>query len=202
MKSIRLMFLSFLLAAGCATRHEPGSVTNSVATPTATPEAPAEQVITDFPNAVGVDGWQVEDDGVMGGLSKGSFSINQEGLGIFSGNVTLENNGGFSSVQRYFDPIDVSAFRSVCLRVKGDGKQYQFIVEAEKNAWHYYVHEFLAGEEWQTVEIPLADMYPVRRGDRLGLPNFPGETLSQVRFLIGNGVAEPFRLEIEKIWLK
>jgi hypothetical protein len=45
-------------------------------------------------------------------------------------------------------------------------------------------------------------MYPMRRGDRLNQPDYPGKTLSQVRLMIANGKAESFRLEIEKIWLE
>ena len=39
--------------------------------------------------------WQVIDDGVMGGRSKGNFAINEEGNAVFEGTVSLDNNGGF-----------------------------------------------------------------------------------------------------------
>jgi NADH dehydrogenase [ubiquinone] 1 alpha subcomplex assembly factor 1 len=52
------------------------------------------------------------------------------------------------------------------------------------------------------IEIPFADMYAIRHGDRLDLPNYPGQTLAQVQILIGNGKAETFQLEIDKIWVK
>lgn len=159
-----------------------------------------ERMLYDF--SAGPVGWTVEDDGVMGGLSKGRFEVNEEGHGVFSGDVSLDNNGGFSSVQYFFDPIDVSAFQTVCLRLKGDGKDYRFLVEAEKRARHYYETSFATSGDWETVEIPLADLVPVRRGDRLDLPNFPGQTLAQIRLMIANARAESFRLEIERIWLK
>jgi NADH dehydrogenase [ubiquinone] 1 alpha subcomplex assembly factor 1 len=159
-----------------------------------------ELVLYDFAEDKG--GWSVEDDGVMGGLSKGNFEVNEDGHGVFSGDVSLDNDGGFSSVQYYFDPVDVLAYQTVCLRLKGDGKNYRFLVEAEKRARHYYETGFATSGEWETVEIPLADLVPVRRGDRLDLPNFPGETLAQIRLMIANARAESFRLEIERIWLK
>ena len=160
------------------------------------------RLITDFTVESGPGGWSVEDDRVMGGRSQGSFAVNEEGHGVFSGKVSLENDGGFSSVQYYFDPIDVSDFSMVCMTVKGDGKRYRFLVEAEADAWHYYETEFDTGGEWETVEIPFSEFVPVRRGDRLDIPNFPGKTLAQVRLMIANGTAESFQLEVDKIWLK
>jgi hypothetical protein len=45
-------------------------------------------------------------------------------------------------------------------------------------------------------------MYPVRRGNRLDLPDYAAETMSQVRFMIANGRAESFQIEIAKIGLE
>jgi NADH dehydrogenase [ubiquinone] 1 alpha subcomplex assembly factor 1 len=161
-----------------------------------------EMVIFDFSTVADPNEWEVEDDVVMGGRSEGEFSINDAGNAIFSGKVSLENNGGFSSVQHYFEPIDVSPYRTAFIRLKGDGKRYQFLVEAESNERHYYVYEFQTIKDWQTVEVPLAEMYAVYRGQRLTIPNYPGQTMTQVRFLIANGKPESFHLEIDKIWLK
>lgn len=158
--------------------------------------------IFDFSKDSKTGAWKVEDDVVMGGRSTGSFFVNKEGNAVFYGNVSLENNGGFSSVQYYFDPIDVTQYRTAVIRLKGDGKRYQFIVESGKNDRNYYAYEFQTGNNWQTVVVPLAEMYPVYRGDRLDIPNYPGRTMSQVRFLIANEKPESFSLEIDKIWLE
>ena len=165
---------------------------------------PASRRLTvfDFTRSGGLGAWEVEDDVVMGGRSSGALAISPEGHGVFSGQVSLENNGGFSSIQLFFEPMDIAPYRTACLRLRGDGKRYQFLGEAEKNARHYYVYEFSTTGDWQTVEVPLAEMVPVRRGDRLAIPNFPGKTLAQVRFFIANGKPESFRLEIDKVWLK
>jgi hypothetical protein len=160
------------------------------------------KVLFDFADAATMRGWQIEDDCVMGGVSKGTFTHAPAGHAVFSGKVSLENNGGFSSVQSYFEPIDVSSYRNAVIRVKGDGKNYRFIVESEKDARHYYVANFETTGEWQEIEIPLRQMYPVRRGDRLGLPDYPGKSMAQVRFMIANGRAENFRLQIAGVRLE
>ena len=160
------------------------------------------KVLFDFADPAAMRGWQIEDDGVMGGVSKGAFSRDRDGCAIFNGKVSLENNGGFSSVQCYFDPIDASSYRNAVIRVKGDGKDYRFIIESEKDARHYYVAEFTTNAEWQEINISLRKMYPVRRGERLDLPDYPGTKMAQVRFMIANGEAESFRLQIASIRLE
>jgi hypothetical protein len=170
--------------------------------PAANSNTSGEVMIVDFSSKPDVSTWNVQDDVVMGGVSSGKFFINEAGNGVFTGKVSLENNGGFSSVQHYFDPMDVSACSTAMIRLKGDGKRYQFRVESDRRERHSYVYTFETTGEWQTVEIPLSKMTPQFRGRRLNLPNYPGQTMTQVRFLIANGVPESFRLEIDKIWLQ
>jgi NADH dehydrogenase [ubiquinone] 1 alpha subcomplex assembly factor 1 len=161
-----------------------------------------DKVLFDFAEPAAMGGWQVEDDVVMGGRSKGAFTHDPDDHAVFSGEVSLENDGGFSSAQCYFGPIDVSSYRTAVIRLKGDGKNYRFIVESDPNARHYYVAEFTTKGGWQEIKIPLRKMYPVRRGDRLDLPDYPGKTMAQVRFMIANGRAENFRLQIASIRLE
>lgn len=174
----------------------------ALVTPAMAAEEGAIRMLFDFTNAEDTRPWTVEDDVVMGGVSQGRFELVRGKFAVFSGRVSLENDGGFSSVQAEFAPRDVSAFRTAKLRVRGDGKSYRFIVESDPGERVYYVHEFSTGTEWQTVSVPLRSMYPMRRGDRLDRPDYPGQTMSQVRLMVANGRAEDFRLEIEKVWLE
>jgi len=160
------------------------------------------KVLFDFADPAAMRGWQVKDDGVMGGRSQGNLARDPAGHLIFRGEVSLENNGGFSSIQNNFDPLDVSAYQHAVIRLRGDGKDYRFIVESDPNARHYYVTEFATTGEWQEVRIPLRSMSAVRRGNRLDLPDYPGATMSQVRCMIANARAESFRLEIASIRLE
>lgn len=179
-----VLFIAFALAATAATAADDG------------------HVIFAFSPDADVSGWEIQDDVVMGGVSQGRFALNEEGHAVFSGNVSLENNGGFSSLQYGFDPVDVSPYRAICLRLKSDGKPYQLRVESEKGVRHGYAYDFETSGDWQVIEIPFADMYAIRHGDRLDLPNYPGQTLAHVQILIGNNRAESFQLEIDKIWVK
>jgi hypothetical protein len=61
------------------------------------------------------------------------------------------------------------------------------------------VYEFKTTGEWQEIEIPFSEMYPRFRGYRLDIPNYQGESLTEIAFLIGNKVRETFQLEIDYI---
>jgi hypothetical protein len=184
MKPLLILVFAFAVQAAKAEANKPG------------------KILFDFSDPAAMRGWHIEDDGVMGGVSKGAFIRDRHGYAVFSGKVSLENNGGFSSIQNNFDPLDVSGYQHAILRLKGDGKDYRFIVESDPNARNYYVAEFTTTGDWQEIKIPLRKMYPMRRGDRLSIPDYPAETMSQVRFMIANGRAESFQLEIASIKLK
>ncbi len=69
--------------------------------------------------------WRVVDDGVMGGLSKGDFGVSDGGVLTFRGTLSLENNGGFSSIRTEKVKMDLSGADGLLVRVKGDGRTYQ-----------------------------------------------------------------------------
>ena len=158
--------------------------------------------IFDFNVDTSLQNWVIVDDIVMGGRSSGSFSISNEGHGLYQGKVSVENNGGFSSLRHNFETLDVQAYTHVVLKVKGDGKNYQFRVKAQAQDYYSYITTFPTTGEWQEIEILLADMYPSFRGRTLNMPNFAQESIEEIRFLIGNKIPENFKLLIDKIELR
>jgi len=70
-------------------------------------------------------GWRVVNDGVMGGLSKGQIKVSKDGILTFSGNLSLENNGGFSSMRTEKLEMDLSQAEGLVTRVKGYGRTDQ-----------------------------------------------------------------------------
>lgn len=159
-------------------------------------------VIFNFNTQSNIKNWRIVDDVVMGGRSNGEFSVNKDGHGEFSGYVSLENNGGFSSVRYNFNTVDSSEFSSFQIRLKGDGNNYQFRVKDNYYQRYSYIYEFKTTGEWQTLEIPFNKMKPSFRGYELDLPNFSGEQMEQIAFLIGNKKEQKFKLLIDKITLK
>ncbi|MCA0153392.1 CIA30 family protein [Winogradskyella vincentii] len=155
--------------------------------------------IFDFNENSSLTNWNIVDDVVMGGRSDGKFRINNGGHGEFFGKVSLENNGGFSSVRYNFKKIDSHNYSKFVLRIKGDGKNYQFRVKDNTYNRYSYISEFKTNGEWQTVEIPYNKMYASFRGYRLDIPNFKGDQIQEIAFLISNKKQEEFRLLIDSI---
>ena len=146
--------------------------------------------------------WNIVDDVVMGGKSDGNFSLNQDGHGVFSGKVSLENNGGFSSVQYTFNSTDVTNYKTVCIKLKGDGSNYQFRLKKDQNDYYSYKKEFNTNGDWQTIRLTLTDLQPTYRGRTLDIPNFDGNSIEQLTFLIANKKPQSFKLVLDKIWLE
>lgn len=158
-------------------------------------------ILYDFTKQDKLDDWVVVNDGVMGGLSKGTLVINEEGNAIFKGRVTLENNGGFCSIRYRFPSLIVDSYPYINLRLKGDGKRYQFRVKTSSGQYYSYIHYFETSGEWESVTIPLREMRPAFRGRNLNLPAYPGDSMEEVAILIGNKKAENFSLEIDELIL-
>jgi len=145
--------------------------------------------------------WRIVDDVVMGGRSNGSIDLTPEGFVLFSGEISLENNGGFSSVRYDCPNTNVTVNSYLRVRLKGeDGKRYQFRVRHNRDR-HSYITYFETNGDWQEIEFRLDEFVPTFRGRRLYLPNFNHNSVSEIGFLIGNKKAESFNLLIEKIEL-
>jgi hypothetical protein len=160
------------------------------------------KLIFNFHENVDIQNWKVVDDTVMGGESFGKFKLSDEGHGLFSGYVTTENNGGFSSLRHDFDPLSVKGYKKVIITLKGDGKNYQFRVKASPSDYYSYIKEFSTSGEWEEIVIPLNEMYASFRGRALNMPNFSSDTISEITFLIGNKRKENFELLLDKIELE
>ena len=160
-----------------------------------------KQIIFDFNKDSNIQDWKVVDDVVMGGRSNSSFTISPDHFGLFAGQVSLENNGGFSSVKYQFKKLKVAKNSSIIIKLKGDGKNYQLRIKDDSNTYYSYIIPFTTTGEWQEIKIPVKDMYPSFRGRNLDLPNFSEDYFEEIVFLIGNKKQEKFKLLIDTIEL-
>ncbi|MGA8853622.1 MAG: CIA30 family protein [Christiangramia sp.] len=160
------------------------------------------KTLFDFQKNVDISDWVVVEDRVMGGRSTGDFSLNEQGHALFKGTVSLENNGGFCSVRYNMPKTDIGDHSIVSIRLKGDGKNYQFRVKNKDENYYSYIAEFSTSGEWQEIKILLKDMYPSFRGQKLNQPNFDHDQIDELAFLIGNKKNEEFQLLIDKIELQ
>lgn len=159
-------------------------------------------LIVDFKTNGCCDNWHILDDVVMGGKSNGNFKLDAQGYGVFEGNVSTENNGGFSMVQYSFETKKVTNLTKISMRLKGDGKSYQFRIKSNVKDSYSYVFSFETAGKWEIIEIPFNSMYPAFRGRKLNAPNYPGNQMERIAFLIGNKKPESFKLIVDTIVLE
>jgi hypothetical protein len=146
--------------------------------------------------------WRIVNDGVMGGISKSALLQTETGYGKFTGNVSLANNGGFASIQLNTSIVRSKEQKFIVLRVKGDGKNYEFRLKGTVSQAESYVHPFKTSGEWETIRLPINEFYPQFRGRRLERSNFNFERIEQISFLIANKKEEQFELLIDSISLE
>lgn len=155
--------------------------------------------IYSFSSQTTVGEWRIVNDGVMGGISKSSLLLTSSGHGKFAGHVSLANNGGFASIQLNKKIGLTPENKLILLRVKGDGKQYEFRIKAKTSQNASYVHPFSTTGKWQLIQLPLAEFYPQFFGRILDSPNFNFQSIEQLSFLIANKREEDFELLIDFI---
>ena len=165
----------------------------------------AEQVLTSFETSgQKITDWQIVDDGVMGGLSKGKFNISDDKKLKFSGNLSLENNGGFSSIRSKRTTMDLSQFKGIKMRVKGDGRKYKLRLESDSRYRRMAVsfqHEFSTSKEgWSEVFIPFDKLKASFRGWNLPGMKFNSKSIQRVGLIIADKIEGPFELHVD--WIK
>ncbi len=147
--------------------------------------------------------WSAENDGVMGGVSTGGAVI-RDGTLVFTGSLSLENNGGFAQVQIQDLGFDLSGKEGVKLRVMGDGRTYE--LRLATNARHrgsriaYSAGFITEAGEWTEVEVRFADLKPSHHGNALEGPPIDLSQVEEMSFLIGDKREGPFSLKVD--WMK
>lgn len=162
-----------------------------------------ERILFDFGTLPNMNDWLIVNDGVMGGLSRSSFSLSNNHTAVFTGFVTLENNGGFASTRTKPIHFQLDEYKGILIRVKGDGKKYQFRVQTN-NRFDGVSYRYLfetTKDQWQTVAIPFDQCVPVFRGRILrNVEPLSPNDIRQMGFLVSDQQTGNFHLEIE--WIK
>jgi NADH dehydrogenase [ubiquinone] 1 alpha subcomplex assembly factor 1 len=162
------------------------------------PDLAETRRLFDFSNPDEIERWRIVVDGVMGGQSTGALAIEDERL-VFSGETSLRNNGGFSSIRARVPSGSLAGYDALRIRVMGDGRTYILGTSSLTGRGDSYWSRFdTTAGEWTTVTVPITEM--VRQ--YFGTPIQGRLQPSGVRgleFYIYDKQAGPFRLEVERI---
>ncbi len=171
----------------------------------AQPDNSPEEIsmITEFDSAQEADRWRSVDDVVMGGVSDSDFTVTPEETGVFLGELSLENNGGFASVRRSVDEVDFARAKAIALRVKGDGRPYQLRLQTktDNDSLSYRAEFETNADKWMEISLPIAEFEPVFRGEVVAdAPELVPERVKQIGFLLADKQPGTFRLETD--WIR
>lgn len=161
-----------------------------------------ETMILDF-TAAEKTAWEAIDDRIMGGSSQSTPEY-IDGVGLrFSGQVSLENDGGFASLRSAESLYDLSAASSLKLRVLGDGKSYKISLRTDVffDGVSYQSEFQTEAGTWQEVDLPFESFLPTHHGLKLTTVA-PMDTANVKSFgiFIAGKQDGPFQLDIA--WIK
>ena len=181
--------------------------TDLQAAPSQTASSSSLSSIT-FDNAENAGRWARVNDSVMGGISTSTIYL-EDGYGVFTGNLSLENNGGFASVRRLWSP-NVPQYSkaapppTIKLRVVGDGQYYQLRFRTSRYMDGVsYASGFQTEMGKETVhEFSASDFTPVWRGRQVkDAKDLAWDDVVQVGIMITQKQKGPFTLKVASLKL-
>jgi len=113
--------------------------------------------------------WFVVNDGVMGGLSSSNSEVLENSL-LFKGNISLKNNGGFSSLRGPKNNVNLSQYKNIEIKYRSKGQDFGLRL-MEYDAYYMPYFKYLFDDtswEWQTVKISLKEFNQYRLSDITG----------------------------------
>jgi hypothetical protein len=114
--------------------------------------------------------WQAITDSVMGGVSEGrlvSAVVDGRPCLRLTGQVSLENNGGFVQASLDLSPdglLDARGYAGIELDVLGNSESYNLHLRSADTriVWQSYRATFQAPPHWQTLRLPFSSFQPYR----------------------------------------
>jgi hypothetical protein len=170
---------------------------------TAVSEEP-DVVLVNLDSAGDAAAWTTVNDPVMGGKSTARIEFGNSGV-VFSGNISLENNGGFASARGPENP-DIgrraTGATSLGVRAIGDGKTYLLKVGTAGQPWSYIQRFTTEAGVQRSYQLPIEDFEAV--GMRLApAPDAPQTldpaSISQVAVYILDKQQGPFEITVSEI---
>jgi monofunctional biosynthetic peptidoglycan transglycosylase len=160
------------------------------------------RVLFDFVDETEAESWLVVTDAVMGGVSRGTVGVSEDSCLVFSGTLSPENNGGFSSIRTIPKDFGIGNYEGLRIRAKGDGRVYQFRLRLDDDFDGIaFTQEFQTTENtWLEINLPFASFVPTYRGRILrNVTPLVAANIRQLGFLIADKTSGQFNLTVDCI---
>ncbi len=178
------------------------SVTNQTVSADQTAAAKSEKVLFGFDDPAAAKQWKIVNDGVMGGRSSSKLSSVDDGQVRFSGDLSLENNGGFASVRSKPASLKLNQGDVIVLRILGDGRKYMVnLYMPDRRMAFSYQAEFETTEgEWTEARLPLAKFAATSFGRRVEGNTLNPSQINSFGIMLADKKAGSFELLLD--WIK
>lgn len=183
-------------AAVCPTRRHVLRISIAALSAAALPKALAETMTIRFDDPEVQLSLRVVNDGVMGGTSRSAFVPTAGGI-VFSGTVSLENNGGFASLR---GPLAIpSSASTLVLTARGDGKRYKLILRTAADPGSpIHQCDFIADDS-RTHRFTAEGFKATFRGRDVNAPPLVFAQVVEFGILIADQQAGAFRIQLERL---
>jgi len=163
-------------------------------------QASEVKMLADFTTEATSLNWRTVNDGVMGGRSKGVSFVTEASHLLFKGQISLENNGGFSSIRTFGETQDLSSYDGIELKIKGDGRKYYLTSRCSGSSRLAFWSPIQPTKnEWFTMRIPFKSFYATSLGRKTAGVELDLENITSLGFMLYDKKEGKFQLEIESI---
>jgi len=219
MRLFPLVFVSLLAVSACgSSTSEPMPTTGASTSTTAstststTSSQPPEAVdspppdvgdrwmLADFATPASVDAWYVQNDTVMGGVSSSAVEFDA-GTMVFSGVLSTDNNGGFTSTRGpVLSVAPAVGWTSMSIEAEGDGRTYLVQVRTDTDG---YIQRFTPAETMSESILRLRDFVATdwRLAPVANRPPLTSESIRQVSIYLVDKQEGEFVLRVRSLTL-
>lgn len=163
----------------------------------------SEKTIIDFNRSTPND-WNIINDTVMGGRSDASIELTDDSV-IFTGNVSLQNNGGFVSYRSPFQRYDLSEYNGIEIRYRSTGRRFSLQLDTNRRWWlpNYKHHFENDSNEWVSEQLFFEEFEKYQIGKATGkkMTSSKLDEVIRIGIILLDKKEGPFQLEVDDIKL-
>jgi NADH dehydrogenase [ubiquinone] 1 alpha subcomplex assembly factor 1 len=164
--STYVSYESPVLTSDQTTSTEASSTEASTSTVTSVAVGETHDAVFLFDNDDDFVGWNVVNDTVMGGVSSGELTWVDDAM-VFTGELSLDNNGGFASVRSPLVDSSVAARwaerSGLVIEARGDGRSWAVEVRTGSASGGWIATVTPPVDVFASIEVPWRDFTPVTR---------------------------------------
>ncbi|MBW0144243.1 CIA30 family protein [Sphingomicrobium clamense] len=156
------------------------------------------RTIADFGAPNEIDRWQVVNDGVMGGLSRGQIAPAGDAM-RFWGEINTDG-GGFSSIRHRLDRGELAGATHLRVTMDGDRRDYQLSLRSNARLYGRSIaYRGSLQPSNGVATVALDGLEPSIFGRRVPAPAFDPAAARSVGFILADGRDGPFEMKVRKI---